>query len=171
MPASKNAWLSPEEWAQAQHQMPIACVDALPIRLSSERGSVESVGLILRHTAIEGDRWCLTGGRILHGETVSEAIDRHVRTTLGDAVTWHSGTGEQPLWVHQYFPDPRVGYGLDPRQHAVALTYAVRLQGDPAPKGEALDFRWFDVAELDRVPFGFGQGDVARACLTALERD
>ncbi len=165
---NERVWLSDEDWADAQRRLPIACVDALPVRLSGKGANIQSVGLILRHTPAEGDRWCLVGGRILYRETLSEALDRHVRITLGDRVSWNSLTSEQPLKVIQYFPERTPGYGWDTRQHAVAMTFAIDLDGDPVPQGEALDFKWFAAAELDEVRFGFDQGTAVRACLTAL---
>jgi len=55
----------------------------------------------------------------------------------------------------QWFPDERAGFGHDPRQHAVALGYALECS-NPAtkvrPGGEAKEFRWVPIEELNELP-------------------
>ena len=159
-------WLSPDDWRWAQQALPIACVDVLPVRVAD--GRVGRVGLIHRDTPHQGRRWCLVGGRLWRDETFAGAAARQLRETLGPAVTFEPVADDrQPDHVVQYFPAPRPGGLVDPRQHAVAVTFVVPLLADDvAPAGEAFDFRWF---AADRLPppdqWGFGQDAVAAACL------
>lgn len=47
-----------------------------------------------------------------------------------------------PFTVGEYFPTPGVGFH-DSRQHAVALSYIVPMQGDCNPGSDSLEFTWF----------------------------
>jgi hypothetical protein len=125
--------------------VPIACVDVLPY--DTGRGGAR-VGLIRRKTDSGTTVWAMMGGGVHRGETIEEAIHRHVRVTLGSGVVWqHADRGSGPL-VAEYFPWQRQGYGVDSRKHAIALSYAVSLRGDPSPRGEALEFKWFEASTM-----------------------
>lgn len=162
-----SSWLKPDQWEFVQAKVPIACVDVLPVRLDPiDSATVTSIGLILRETPREGRRWCLIGGRLLRGESLGEAVQRQIRETLGEKVTVGIPSHQQPTYVVQYFTDPKPGGCVDPRQHAIGLTYCLPLKGDIHPQGEALEFAWFDTNSLpspDR--FGFDQHRVVAACL------
>jgi ADP-ribose pyrophosphatase YjhB (NUDIX family) len=146
-------------YAAFRRLMPIACVDALPYQ---QTASCTLVGLIRRVSA-DGNResWNLVGGRIKYREALHEALGRHLRTTLGSEVRWELPDVEHPVCVAEYFPDKRPGARHDPRKHAVALGYVVKLTGNITPMGEAVDFRWFPADELPPASeIGFDQGDV-----------
>jgi len=143
-----------ELYSIIEASVPIICVDIVPVILD-EDGEVDSVGLILRKSPF-GPVWCHLGGRVRYGETVADAIDRHVRETLSDTSAVIDDD-PQPDYVYQWFPDavaPRgdLPFGTDPRKHAVALSFALELDGDPLPteKGEALEFEYFPVEKLPR---------------------
>jgi hypothetical protein len=59
--------------------------------------------------------------------------------------------------VFQWFPSPRddegMAYGMDPRRHSVGLCFALPIAGEPAvvEGGEALDFAWFELANIDQL--------------------
>jgi ADP-ribose pyrophosphatase YjhB (NUDIX family) len=130
---------------------------------------VEAIGLILRETPNQGQRWCLVGGRLLYGESLRDAIVRQVGETLGTKARIHLKRDQQPLYIAQYAPHGIEPFGLDPRQHAVALTYISRITGSPVPQGEAVAFEWFDVRKLPPPErFGFGQHRLVNACLRLL---
>ena len=100
--------------------------------------------------------WCHLGGRVRRGETIRAALVRHLTSTLED-VQVDFPVDPQPARVVQYFPadvpvDAGLRHGVDPRQHAVALVFAVELSGHPAvvPGGEAMDFRWWTLDQVAR---------------------
>jgi ADP-ribose pyrophosphatase YjhB (NUDIX family) len=136
-------------------QVPIACVDLLPTRQTD--GHTE-VGLIKRRDEHGGIRWAMLGGGVYRGETIAEALDRHVRDTLGSDAKIELPDGqEHPPAVGQYFPRPRPGFGYDPRKHAIALSYWATLSGDTTPIGEAVSFDWFGVGAIPPdSEFGYG---------------
>jgi hypothetical protein len=72
----------------------------------------------------------------------------------------------QPIYIAQYFTELRENFPMDPRKHAIGLTYCLQLRGAIKPQGEALDFAWF---ELNHLPspeeFGFGMDLVVTECL------
>jgi ADP-ribose pyrophosphatase YjhB (NUDIX family) len=155
-----------DDYAAVQRLVPIACVDALPYRAA---GTSAEVGLIRRWLPDKSTGWNMIGGGIHRGETVSEALTRHLLSSLGSRVVWADPDYDNPAAVGQYFPQARPGFGVDPRKHAVALTYLVRLSGEPAPREEALDFRWFG---RDQLPggddVGFGQAAVIERVMKQL---
>jgi len=162
-----RSWFSSEDWKWIQRRFPVVCVDVLPIRFSGRaRNSVEAVGLILRETPHQGRRWCLVGGRLLYGESLSNAVRRQIRETLGPRAHPVLKRGQQPLYVAQYSPSGKKPFALDPRQHAVGLTYVVEIKGVPQASGEAIRYEWFN---LDLLPspkqFGFDQGRIVRVCV------
>jgi ADP-ribose pyrophosphatase YjhB (NUDIX family) len=165
-----SGWLEAADWKRAQETVPIACVDIVPIRLNTV-GVIEKVGLIWRQTPHQGLRWCVVGGRLWRNESLAEAIGRQLRETLGEAIEYRLDADPQPDYVVQYFTTAREIGSVDPRQHALTLNFCIVLGGEPEPRGEAIDFRWF---ERDRLPpveeFGFGQERVVAACLAARDR-
>jgi len=165
-----NNWLSDDEWEHIQTLVPILCVDILPIRLNENR-ELDSIGLILRETPLQGDRWCLVGGRVLYRETILEAIHRQLTHTLGSNISYDSDADRQPDYVAQYAPQTVTVAGfdaVDPRKHAVGLTYCIEISGQINPQFEAKDFKWFAPTEISLVPFGFHQDAVMGECLERL---
>jgi ADP-ribose pyrophosphatase YjhB (NUDIX family) len=147
-------WLGDEAWAAVQQAVPIACVDLLPFRPAGPGTS--EVGLVRRATPFGPDpRWCHMGGRIRYGETLRDALLRHLHETV-DGATVELPPDPQPAYVMQWFATPTdragdgVAYGWDPRRHAVALCFAVTMAGDPVPVpgGEALEFGWFTIEDV-----------------------
>lgn len=131
-------FLPDELYAQIEASMPIACVDFVPVRGAQ-------VGLILRESP-HGRVWCHLGGRIQRGETIAAALRRHARETIG--VEPALPLNPQPEYVYEWFPPavaPTDGtvYGDDPRKHAIGLSFTVEVEGDPVPRGEALDYAEF----------------------------
>jgi ADP-ribose pyrophosphatase YjhB (NUDIX family) len=152
--AGRAAWLDEASWAAIQEAVPIACVDLVPVR---RQGAESRIGLIQRLTPFDGrSMWCQIGGRIRLDETVRAALLRHLGETLTGA-SWDPPADPQPDYVMQWFSSPPddapVGYGLDPRRHAVALSFRVVLSGDPlvVPGGEALAFAWLTADDLRRM--------------------
>jgi ADP-ribose pyrophosphatase YjhB (NUDIX family) len=129
-------------WALVQRLVPVACVDLLPVRGTD-------VGLI-RRPSTDGPelRWALVGGRVRRGETIERAAARHLRETLGPDVRWAPFDVARPRTVGEYFPDPPPGGLRDARQHAIALTYVVGIEGEVRPGGEAVGFAWFGPGDV-----------------------
>lgn len=165
-------WINDKEWARLQQLLPIVCVDILPI-VCSPSGEINRIGLIKRHTPHEGDKWCTVGGRLLYGESLQDGIWRQLRDTLGSDVQIARGLDIQPLYVAQYSPSLEAAEGfdaVDPRKHAVALTYLLEIKGEIAPQNEALDFQWCTLSEFRMYEhIGFGQERVIEMCLERFE--
>lgn len=169
-----EAWLEEAEWARIQQAVPIVCVDVLSLRFSDHGLSrhIEAVGLILRDTPHQGQRWCLIGGRVLRGESLGEAVGRQMHSALGHDIHFSIEDAPQPLYVAQYFPARRADLPVDPRKHAVAMTYALGIAGTPVAQNEALEFAWFDPSHLPpRRMFGFEQDRVMASCMLQLSME
>jgi ADP-ribose pyrophosphatase YjhB (NUDIX family) len=87
-------------------------------------------------------------GRVLFGETVREALWRHLAKDLGPEAAPQLPSAPAPFTVAEYFPDDARGTGYtDPRQHAVSLAYLVVVEGECQPAVDTLDLAWLSPAE------------------------
>lgn len=141
-----TGWLPAEDLAAVRDRIPMVYVDAVPVRLD-HLGQVEKVGLLLRAMPDGTISRAVVSGRVLFGETIRDALWRHVTKDLGHDADPALPASPQPFTVAEYFPDPtRTGYH-DPRQHAVSLAYVVPIGGEPAPQHDALQFSWLTPSE------------------------
>lgn len=136
-------------YEQIEQSLPIACVDFVSFRVGAG-GNAAEVGLIKRRSPF-GTVWCHLGGRIIRGESVAQALRRHARDTLD--VDLDLPPDPQPRYVYQWFPpddtpDKAEPHGIDPRKHAIGLSFVVDMVGDPKPRNEALSFDFFAVDAL-----------------------
>lgn len=159
----EQAWLSDDEWSFVQARVPIVCIDVLPVQINGI--GRRQIGLVLRETPHQGQRWCLIGGRLMRNETQRAGLLRQVAATLGPSVECLIGPTIRPVYVAEYLSVQRSDMLFDPRQHALGITFAVRICGIPTAIGEAIKFEWFDTTSPPSDScFGFGQADVVRAC-------
>ena len=166
---TKSVWLPDADWRNIQSQVPIPCVDMVPVKRTVEG---PSFGLIRRDTPHEGVRWCLVGGRVFLNQSLGTACAYHLVTTLGDSIRIDYPLSAEPLLTSEYFSVRRDGELHDPRQHAIALVFVVSVEGPITACGEAHEFRWF---REDWLPassdFGFGQDCVLRSVIERLKAD
>ncbi|MGB6499854.1 MAG: DUF4916 domain-containing protein [Thermoplasmata archaeon] len=168
----------PDEWADLQRRIPIACVDVLPFRWDHRpRPARLDIGLIERWYPESGwpnarRVWCVLGGRQQMDETIPESIRSQISKTLGVAPA--GAVPEEPLTVVEYLPEPRrAGDPDDPRRHAIGLLFAVELPREiprPLPTGgDAIDFRWFERGDLPaKTEIGFGLSETLHRCVERL---
>ena len=139
-------WLSADELGEVRDRVPLVYVDAVPVRVD-HLGRVERVGLLLRARPDGTISRALVSGRVLVGETVREALWRHLAKDLGPDSDPSVPPSPVPFTVAEYFPDARrTGYH-DPRHHAVSLAFVVPVAGDCAPSQDALEFSWLTVRD------------------------
>ena len=140
-------WLGEDEIAFVRDRVPIVYVEAVPVRLD-HLGHVEKVGMLLRAMPDGHVSRAVVGGRVLIGESIRDALWRHLTKDLGPECEPQLPASATPFTVLEYFPEPvRHGY-TDARQHAVALAYIVPCNGDAQPSAEMLEFSWLDVREV-----------------------
>lgn len=143
---TQTGWLPAEDLSDVRDRVPIVYVDAVPVRLD-HLGRVEKVGLLLRAMPDGTISRAIVSGRVLFGETIRDALWRHLTKDLGPEADPHLPPSTAPFTVAEYFPDPsRTGYH-DPRQHAVSLAYIVQITGSPEPQADALDLSWVTPTE------------------------
>jgi ADP-ribose pyrophosphatase YjhB (NUDIX family) len=143
---TETGWLPAEDLSEVRDRVPMVYVDAVPVRLD-HLGNVERVGLLLRAMPDGTISRAVVSGRVLFGETIRQALWRHLTKDLGPEADPHLPSSPSPFTVAEYFPDAgRTGYH-DPRQHAVSLAYVVPITGTPEPQQDALDFTWVSPGE------------------------
>ena len=138
---TQPGWLSADELEAARDRVPMVYVDAVPVRVD-HLGRVERVGLLLTTRADGTITRAVVSGRVLYGETVREALWRHLAKDLGPEAAPQVPAAPAPFTVVEYFPDPRRTGFTDPRQHAVSLAYVVPVEGPCEPSQSALDLVW-----------------------------
>jgi ADP-ribose pyrophosphatase YjhB (NUDIX family) len=140
------AWLPEEDLAFVRERVPTVYVEAVPVR-TDHLGQVERVGLLLRPRPDGTLSRSIVSGRVLYGETVREALWRHLTKDLGPMADPLLPPGAAPFTVAEYFPTPdRTGFS-DPRQHAVSLVFIVPVAGECTPSQDALELSWLTVED------------------------
>ncbi len=140
-PDTITSWLSPDDLSVVRSRMPIVYVDAVPVRLD-RLGRVTLVGLLMRMLADGTLSRAVVSGRVMYGETIRDALMRHLTKDLGPASAPQLPVSPTPFTVIEYFPDADVSGFHDPRQHAVSLAYVVPVAGACLPASDFLDVAW-----------------------------
>jgi ADP-ribose pyrophosphatase YjhB (NUDIX family) len=145
-PDPNPGWLSEVALDETRARVPILYVEAVPVRVDA-LGRIEHVGLLLRGSASGELTRTLVSGRVMHGESVREALLRNLEKDLGPTAFPRLPSSTVPVAVAEYFPLPGVAPLHDPRQHAVALVYVVPVTGECDPRQDALELTWLTPAE------------------------
>ena len=141
-----HSWLSQDELDGVRDRVPMVYVDAVPVRVD-HLGRVDRVGLLLRARPDGSISRALISGRVHYGETLRDALWRHLAKDLGPEAAPRLPPAPAPFTVVEYFPDPSPSGFVDARQHAVALAYLVPVEGHCTPPEDALDLAWLAPSE------------------------
>lgn len=146
-PDPNPGWLSDIALDETRSRVPILYVEAVPVRVDAT-GQIEHVGVLLRGSAATGEiTRTLVSGRVIHGESVRDALLRNLEKDLGPNAFPRLPVSPVPFTVAEYFPLPGVTPLHDPRQHAVALVYVVPVTGECVPRQDALELTWLTPTE------------------------
>lgn len=171
VPAGTPGWLSDLELAEIRERLPLLYVEAVPVRVDG-LGQVTELGVLLRATSMGEMTRTLVSGRVMFGETVRDALFRHVEKDLGPMAFPQLPLSPVPLTVAEYFPMPGLSAFHDDRQHAVSLVYVVPVTGTCEPRQDALELTWMtpEEASSDAVcaEMEGGRGVLLRQALAAL---
>lgn len=148
-PDPNPGWLSDIALDETRSRVPILYVEAVPVRVDAV-GKVEQVGVLLRGSSTGAMTHTLVSGRVLHGESVRDALLRNLEKDLGPTAFPQVPATTTPFTVAEYFPLPGVTPLHDPRQHAVALAYVVPVTGECNPRQDALELNWMTPEEIVR---------------------
>lgn len=161
-PDPHPGWLSDFQLEETRGRVPILYVEAVPVRIDAY-GGVEHIGVLLRGSAVTGEMSrTLVSGRVVHGESLREALMRNLEKDLGPTAFPQLPASITPFTVAEYFPLPGVSPLYDHRQHAVALVYIVPVAGECDPRQDALELTWLtpeeaaDPSLLDELEGGRG---------------
>ena len=170
-PDRNPGWLSDDELADARRRIPMLYVEAVPVRLDGQ-GRVTDVGLLLRVGASGGIARTIVSGRVMHGESLRDALDRHLEKDLGPMAFPQLPPCPTPFHVAEYFPIPGDGNYHDDRQHAVSLVFIVPVTGTCEPRQDALELTWLTpdqaASEMVTSEMEGGRGALVRAALAHL---
>ena len=145
-PAGNPGWLSDDELRFVRGRMPVLYVEAVPVRVDG-LGSLVEVGLLLRSTPDGRLTRALVSGRVRFGETLREALFRHLENDLGPMAFPQMPASLAPAQIAEYFPMPGISPYVDERQHAVSLVYVVPVTGSCSPRQDALEVTWMTPEE------------------------
>lgn len=170
-PDPDSGWLGDDELEWVRRRMPVLYVEAVPVRLDG-LGQVIEVGVLLRASAEGEITRSIVSGRVRYGETIREALFRHLENDLGPMAFPQLPSSPTPFTVAEYFPLPGVSRYADSRQHAVSLVFVVPVTGTCEPRQDALELTWLSPraaasVEIDREMEG-GRGGILRAALASV---
>lgn len=170
-PDPNEGWLSEEELASIRRRLPLLYVEAVPVRVDG-LGQVTEVGVLLRVSPTGSIMRTVVSGRVLFGETLRDALFRHLEKDLGPMAFPQLPTSPNPFSVSEYFPTPSQSKFTDERQHAVALAYVVPVTGTCEPRQDALELTWMtpEEAQSDAVAAEMegGRGALIRSALASV---
>jgi 8-oxo-dGTP pyrophosphatase MutT (NUDIX family) len=116
------------------------------IRLGCSAAIFDEQGRIFLTRRADNGQWCLPGGRMESGESVTEACEREVWEETGLHVRVLRLVG-----VYSY-PDQLVVYPDGNKAHIVALHFEAEiLSGTPALSNETTDFGYFTIDEIQSM--------------------
>lgn len=172
-PDPNSGWLSDDELTSIRMRLPLLYVEAVPVRLDG-LGQVVELGVLLRASPTGEMTRTLVSGRVMYGETLREALFRHLEKDLGPMAFPQLPPSPVPFSVAEYFPMPGLSAFTDERQHAVSLAYVVPVTGTCEPRQDALEVTWLTPEEaasddLAREMEG-GRGVLLRAALASVGR-
>jgi ADP-ribose pyrophosphatase YjhB (NUDIX family) len=170
-PDPNSAWLSDEDFADIRRRIPLLYVEAVPVRVDG-MGVVTSVGILLRANLEGSITRTIVSGRVMFGETLRDALFRHLEKDLGPIAFPQLPASPIPFSVAEYFPIPGISSYRDDRQHAVSLAYVVPVTGTCEPRQDALELTWMspDEASSPQVHSEMegGRGTLLRAALASV---
>jgi ADP-ribose pyrophosphatase YjhB (NUDIX family) len=170
-PSTNPGWLSDIELAEVRGRLPLLYVEAVPVRVDG-LGQVVEVGVLLRATQTGEMKRMLVSGRVMYGETLREALFRHLEKDLGPMAFPQLPVSPVPFTVAEYFPMPGVSAFTDERQHAVSLAFVVPVTGTCEPRQDALEVTWMtpEEAASDAVAAEMegGRGALLRTALASV---
>jgi hypothetical protein len=170
-PDPQSSWLSEDELAETRKRIPLLYVEAVPVRVDG-LGQVTEVGMLLRANAVGEMTRTLVSGRVMFGETLRDALFRHLEKDLGPMAFPLLPASPVPFSVAEYFPWPGSSQYMDARQHAVSLAYVVPITGTCEPRQDALEVTWLRPAEAASesvtADMEGGRGSLLRAALASV---
>ena len=170
-PDPNSAWLADDELARMRRRIPLLYVEAVPVRTDG-LGVVTEVGILLRANSVGEISRTLVSGRVMYGETLRDALFRHLEKDLGPMAFPLLPASPVPFFVAEYFPIPGLSAFVDDRQHAVSLAYVVPVSGTCEPRQDALELTWMTPAEASspaiHAEMEGGRGTLLRAALASV---
>ncbi|MEF2977441.1 NUDIX hydrolase family protein [Subtercola sp. YIM 133946] len=172
-PDPNPGWLSDQELDEIRRRLPLLYVEAVPVRVDG-LGQVTEVGVLLRVSPSGSMTRTIVSGRVMYGETLRDALFRHLEKDLGPMAFPQLPTSPIPFSVAEYFPLPGVSTFTDDRQHAVSLAYVIPVTGTCDPRQDALELTWMTpqeaVSDSIHAEMEGGRGALLRAALASVGR-
>jgi ADP-ribose pyrophosphatase YjhB (NUDIX family) len=117
------------------------------------------------HGIVEGDKWHLPGGRVLVGECIESALQRHSKRKTGLTVSLGSGSLEKDLVG--IYDDPK----RDSREHVISLAFFCKIDsGKIKASYNVDDVAKFSLKDLKGLSIGFDHKKTILDSFKALKR-
>ncbi|MDJ0871437.1 MAG: NUDIX hydrolase [Gammaproteobacteria bacterium] len=105
----------------------------------------DRVLLVKRRDPPNEGQWAIPGGSVRLGETLQEAAERELHEETGIRI--RAGRPVYIFDVIQRDPEGRIEY-----HYVITDLWSEYLGGEPMPRDDALDARWFTPADMESVP-------------------
>lgn len=167
----ESGWLTEDELKFVRTRTPVLYVEAVPVRVDGQ-GQVSEVGLLLTSTPDGMITRALVAGRVRYGETLRDALFRHLENDLGPMAFPLIPPSPVPAQIAEFFPIPGITPFVDERQHAVSLVFVVPVTGTCSPRQDALEVTWMSpeeaLVESTLQELVGGRGRVLRQALASV---
>lgn len=145
-PDPDSGWLSDDELAETRSRIPLAYVEAIPVRVDG-LGRVTEIGMLLQANQVGEISRTFVSGRVMFGETLRDTLFRHIEKDLGPMAFPLLPASPVPFFVAEYMPWPGITPFVDERQHAISLAYVVPVTGTCDPRPDVLELTWMSSAD------------------------
>ena len=144
---SNPGWLSDIELAEARRRLPILYVEAIPVRTDG-LGAVTEVGILLRATPLGEMTRTIVSGRVRYGETVRDALFRHLENDLGPMAFPLLPPAAGAVHRRGVLPDARaVAPSTTTGSTPCRSRSSCPVTGTCEPRQDALEVTWMPPAE------------------------
>ncbi|OGM03945.1 hypothetical protein A2715_02535 [Candidatus Woesebacteria bacterium RIFCSPHIGHO2_01_FULL_39_32] len=149
MPVLKSKYIKDDIFKIIVENIPLPCVDMIAVRKVAKK---YEIGIVIRKTGPEKDKYAIVGGIVRKGETIIQAMKRHLEDDLGLTSFEFIACDEfHPFFLQRYYHSEKAvdnSHGYDPTKDALTPIYLIKLTGTPKPKKQASNFIWISEKEI-----------------------
>ncbi len=169
-PDPNSSWLSDDELSEVRRRLPLLYVEAVPVRVDG-MGVVTDVGLLLRANAQGSISRTVVSGRVMYGETIRDALFRHLEKDLGPLAFPQLRPAPCRSTSPSTSPSPHLAVPRRAPARGLARVRRAR-DGHLRARQDALELTWLAPAEASSAAvlaeMEGGRGALLRAALASV---